>query len=274
MTAVATPTYSRRREAGLSFVIGLNLYLAGIYTNFAVKVGGFWVPGVLVIAGAIFMVRHTRNLFWLGWLMFFLTVSLVAGGSGAEMFGYRLTSWLQIIVALGCAHIMLCALDYPETVRKTLFLWMMFIIVGVILETTFSPIRDFSDAFRHLAFDGRFIYDDEVRDLQDYGFVRPKLFTQEPSHISKAFVVRRGRMVSPVVAPAPYRSPDMLDTRHIIPAQPVRATGASARMVPRSHGIRASRLQHRRGGTSGAWDLRDRAYEGVLDQAYAYSQRE
>ena len=191
MTAVATPSYYCRRKAGLSFIIGLNLCLAGIYTNFAVKVGGFWVPGVPVIAGAIFLVPHMRirNLFWLGWLMFFLTVSLVAGGSGAEFFDDRLTSWLQIIVALGCAHIMLCALDYPETVRKTLFLWMMFIVVGVILETTFSPIRDFSDAFRHLAFEGRFIYDDAGRDLQVYGFVRPKLFTQEPSHVSKAFVV-------------------------------------------------------------------------------------
>ena len=189
MTTVAMPTYYRGSEAGkLSFAIGLNLYIASIYTNIAVTVGGFLVVGVIGIAGAILMIRHIRNLFWLGWLIFFLTVSLVAGGSGGEMFGYRLSSWLQIIAALGCAHILLCAMDYRETVRKTLFLWLMFITVGVILETVFPPIRDLSETFRQIIFDGRFIYDYDGRDLLQYGFVRPKLFTQEPSHISKAFV--------------------------------------------------------------------------------------
>jgi hypothetical protein len=193
MTALALPAYERQGKAGLSFVIGLNLCLAGIYTNFGINVGGRWITGILVIIGAMFLVPHMvprmRNLLWLGWLVFFLTVSLVAGGSGADLFGKRLTSWLQIIVAIGCAHIILCAMDYPKTVRKTLFLWLMFIVVGMILETVFSPIRDLSDAFRHVVFAKEILYVDDVRDLNVYGFVRPKLFTAEPSHVATAFVI-------------------------------------------------------------------------------------
>ena len=193
MTELTAPTPYRRSGPGPTFAIGLNLCLLGIYTNFAVKVGGSFAPGVPVVAGAILLLPHMvsnkRSLLWLGWLFIFLTVSLVAGGSGAEFFGDRLPSWFQIVVALSCAHIILCAMNYPEKVRKILFIWLMFIVVGIILETVFSPLRDLSNEFRNVVFEGRFIYAGDARDLQDYGFVRPKLFTQEPSHVAKAFIV-------------------------------------------------------------------------------------
>lgn len=178
------------RRASPSFVIGLNLYIAAIYTNLGVTAGGFVILGVLGVVGAIFMFRRDiNNLTWLFSLIFFLTLSLVFGGSGQEMFDTRLPSWVQLVAALGCAHILLHAMDFPDTVRKTLFLWMVFIAIGVILETLLPAVRDLSDSFRQTVFDGRFIYDSDARDLRDYGFVRPKLFSQEPSHISKAFIV-------------------------------------------------------------------------------------
>ena len=45
MTALASRTYYRRGEA--------NLYPGGTYTDFAVNVGGSWVPGVIMMAGEI-----------------------------------------------------------------------------------------------------------------------------------------------------------------------------------------------------------------------------
>lgn len=174
-------------DAPVAFLIGLNLYLAAIYTNIAVTVGGVVVPGVLGIVGAVFIARQLRNLWWLGWLGFFLTVSLAAGDP--EMFGYRLPSWLQMVTALAVAHVLLCNLDHRDAVRKTLAGWLVFITVGVVLEALFPPVREMSDAFRQWVFDGRFVYDNDARDLREYGLVRPKLFTQEPSHIAKAFIV-------------------------------------------------------------------------------------
>jgi hypothetical protein len=180
----------RPRRTPLPFVIGLNCYIAAFYTNIGLPVGGVEILGVLGVVGAIFMFRRDLgNLIWLWSLIFFLTVSLVFGGSGVDMFDYRLPSWIQLVAALTCAHILLHAMDYPDAVRKTLLAWMVFITVGVVLETLLPAMRDMSDAFRQVAYDGRFIYESGARDLRDYGFMRPNLFTQEPSHISKAFIV-------------------------------------------------------------------------------------
>jgi len=182
-------TEPRARDTPLSFVVGLNLYLAAIYTNLAVAFGGFLIPGALGLIGALFLLRSIRNLQSLIWIVLFLTASLLAGGSGAEMIGYRLPSWIQIVAALACAHILLCGIDYRVMLRKTLFAWMLFIAIGVAAEATLPAVHQLSDSFRVWAYDGRFIYSDDMRDLGEYGRVRPKLFTQEPSHISKSLIV-------------------------------------------------------------------------------------
>lgn len=182
-------TEPRARDTPLSFVVGLNLYLAAIYTNLAVAFGGFLIPGALGLLGAVLLLRDIKNIQPLVWLVLFLSASLLAGGSGAEMLNYRLPSWVQLVAALGCAHVLLCAIDYQVAIRKTLFAWMLFITVGVAAEALLPGVRDLSDAFRSWAYGGRFIYADDLRDLAEYGRVRPKLLTQEPSHISKAFVV-------------------------------------------------------------------------------------
>jgi len=188
MTALAPPE-APGRGAPASFLIGLNLCLIGIYTNFAVQVGSTWVPGVPVALGALFLLPYLRNSSWLWWLMFFLVASLVAGGSGMEFFRIRLDSWLQVTVAIACAHLILCAMQFPRAVQKTLFAWLVFIVVGVTLEKLFPPFREFSDTVRRIIFEGRWIYDNPGRDMRDYGFIRPKLFTQEPSHVAKSFVI-------------------------------------------------------------------------------------
>lgn len=178
------------REVPVTFLVGLNLFIAALYLNVAVNIGGFLVPGVLGLAGAVLLVQHVRNVLPAVFLAGFLTVSLISGGSGADMFATRLPSWVQIVAAIGCAHILLCAMThYATAVRKTLLAWMLFVTAGVILETLVPQFREVSDAFRGWAFDGRFVYSSEKRDLSQYGAIRPTLFSQEPSHVSKAFVV-------------------------------------------------------------------------------------
>ncbi|CAN7236602.1 hypothetical protein [Mycolicibacterium frederiksbergense] len=177
-------------EAPVLFLVGLNLYIAALYLNFAVTVGGFVVPGVLGLVGAVCLVNHVRNLMPAALLVAFLTLSLLAGGSGSEMFDIRLPSYVQIVVAIGCAHVLLCSMGrYAVAVRKTLLAWMLFVTVGVIIEALFPAFRELSDAFRTWAFEGRFLYTYDARDLREYGFIRPSLFSQEPSHVAKAFIV-------------------------------------------------------------------------------------
>lgn len=187
MTAVASRS-AGAQTTPVSFKIGLNIVLVAIYTNFALPFAGVLVAGALFPLGALFLLPHVRSSFRLGLLMAFLTFSLVAGGSGGQFFGVRLDSWLQIMFALCCAQVLLCAMKYPDTVRRTLFAWMIFITVGVTLERFLPPFSHLSDAVRAQLFQGRWLYDSLSRDLSSYGFLRPKLFTQEPSHPAKAFV--------------------------------------------------------------------------------------
>lgn len=177
-------------ETPVLFIVGLNLYISALYLNLAVTVGGFVVPGVLGLVGAVCLANHVRNVLSAALIVAFLTLSLLAGGSGSAMFDVRLPSYVQIIVAIGCAHVLLCSMGgYMVAVRKTLLAWMLFITAGVILEASIPAFRGLSDAFRTWAFEGRFLYTYDARDLREYGIVRPSLFSQEPSHVAKAFVV-------------------------------------------------------------------------------------
>lgn len=191
VTVTTSPTVG---QTPITFLVGLNCYILALYLNIAVTAGSFIVPGVLGLVGAVLMVMHFRFTVPVVLLFLFLTLSLVGGHSEpdefVEMFLIRLPSFVQIVVAIGCAHILLCAMtNYADAVRRTLRFWMLFITIGVVLEALIPGVREVSDAFRSWAFDGRFIYDAENRDLVDYGIVRPNLFSQEPSHVSKGFVV-------------------------------------------------------------------------------------
>jgi len=147
------------------------------------------IPGVLGLFGACLLIRNLRKLSAGLLLVGFLTVSLIAGGSGSEMFDVRLPSYLQMVAAIACAHVLLCSVQYSSAIRRSLLIWLVFITVGVIAESALMPVKDLSEAFRQSVYSGRFLYANDVRDMVEYGTVRPKLFTQEPSHISKAFIV-------------------------------------------------------------------------------------
>lgn len=72
--------------------------------------------------------------------------------------------------------------------RALLIFWCLFLI-GSLLEVA-GIIRGISDAFRSWAFEGQYtVYDADERDLSFVGWVRPKLFSTEPSNVSKMFIV-------------------------------------------------------------------------------------
>ncbi len=186
--------------------------MAGIYANFfAVNVGNYPYPGVAVLVGAAFLIPHmtphTRSLKWMSliFLGFLVFLSFATGGRDVNDTDGRLTSLLQIIAAVGCAHVLLSAMAYPpKTVRKKtlFFLDDFFIVVGVILESTFSPVRDLSDAFRHAAFEGRFIYEkNDARDIQQYGFCAAQTVYPRTCARSHGIYDVRAGLVRPVLVP-------------------------------------------------------------------------
>ena len=71
-------------------------------------------------------------------------------------------------------------------IEKFLRFTCVFIVIGGALEQI-SPLRSVSDAFRAQAY-ARGHYSADDRDIAEHGGIRPKLFTQEPSHLAYVFV--------------------------------------------------------------------------------------
>jgi hypothetical protein len=71
--------------------------------------------------------------------------------------------------------------------RALLVLWCL-VVVGCILEVT-GLIREISDSFRVWAYEGVYtLYSDNNRDINMVGWSRPRLFSEEPSHVTRVFI--------------------------------------------------------------------------------------
>jgi hypothetical protein len=65
--------------------------------------------------------------------------------------------------------------------------FIILILFGTFLEL-FTDFKDISDDFRENVFKGN-LYDADLRDIYFYGMIRPKLFTEEPSHVAKFYIL-------------------------------------------------------------------------------------
>jgi len=97
---------------------------------------------------------------------------------------------VQCVMAIGVAILAVRLMHLIRNVvleRTLLALWSL-ILVGVLLEL-FGIIRDVSDAFREWAFASQYgLYEHDLRDAALVGWSRPKLFSIEPSHVTKFFI--------------------------------------------------------------------------------------
>ncbi len=71
-----------------------------------------------------------------------------------------------------------------EKLHRFFKLLSLIIFSGALLENL-GLIRDLSNSFRSYVFTSEILYVNDLRDIQQYGFIRPKLFTSEPSHLAK-----------------------------------------------------------------------------------------
>lgn len=69
--------------------------------------------------------------------------------------------------------------------QKYLLFLLLFVLIIANLEVYIEFFRDISDSFRDYFYEGAYIYTSDSRDFLISGKVRPKVFTQEPSHVAK-----------------------------------------------------------------------------------------
>ena len=157
--------------------------------------GRLLVPSFPTVALTPILLLAVRRDLSLADVMFGLKVAFVLLLSIALSPGYahmeeKLLAMIQFLAAIGVAVLIVRLMQQlsPKSLeRGLLFLWCL-ILVGSILEVL-DVIRAPSDAFRAWAYEELYgIYDADLRDVNLVGWLRPKLFSEEPSHVTKFFI--------------------------------------------------------------------------------------
>ncbi|SFG19892.1 hypothetical protein SAMN05518801_11023 [Novosphingobium sp. CF614] len=170
----------------------------GLYLNLGFWIGGIYVGGlILTIFGTIAFVLHVGTgkdipaaLTMIGAVCLWgLTIPF---SPAPDKFASEEMKSLVLLVSS-----VVCSLGVFFEIRrvKRVNLSIMMTIITTILitfsyaEIYISPFRELSDSVRNWLYAGRYSYSADDRDLLISGVIRPKLFTQEPSHLAKAISI-------------------------------------------------------------------------------------
>lgn len=172
------------------------LYLAGIYTYIRLPVGGPEVPAVLAgVAGAGLLAANlrqiqTRHLLALSVPLGVAFLSVLLGMDPQRLVTSRVLSFIYLLYSVAIGYALYLELSgWSRREVAALFLGvMLFILVGCALEDYVPLFRSLSNAFRSAVFE-RGVYGADTRDQVLFGMIRPKLFTSEPSHVAKFFLL-------------------------------------------------------------------------------------
>jgi hypothetical protein len=188
------------------------LYLLGVYTNLGIYVGGrLLVPSVLCgIAGSLLLLKnlgrvrepHFVNL---GAMIAISTITVLFSPNLLECFVEHAKSLAQLIYSLSLAYgFYLEVTRWPARQLRRLFLGASVAILAGLVMEVYTPFNRISDAVREVIYRDAFLYASEDRDLRDFGVLRPKLFTQEPSHPAKFLLASATAWLA--LSASPFRS--------------------------------------------------------------------
>jgi hypothetical protein len=116
-------------------------------------------------------------------------IGIIFAPASQKYFFEHLKGLIQLIYSTGlCLFFFLNIRQWSKKSISRLFsLFIIFILLGSFLEL-YTNLKIVSDNFRHAVFPGN-LYETDIRDMFLYRHIRPKLFTSEPSHVAKFFVL-------------------------------------------------------------------------------------
>ena len=120
----------------------------------------------------------------------FLLIFSIAFSPGHSYVTEKAFSLVQccIAVAITVATVRLMLVIEVGVLERTLLALLCLIVFGSILEVV-GITKDASDAFRQWAYEGTYtLYHGDDRDMNFVGWLRPKVFSTEPSHVTTLFV--------------------------------------------------------------------------------------
>ena len=122
-------------------------------------------------------------------ITFVLLLSMLLS-PGYEYLQEKFLGLIQCSMAIGVTILTVRLMQQMrrESLERTLLVLWCLIVFGCILEVV-GLTRDISDSFREWAYVGMFtLIDSDLRDINMVGWARPKLFSSEPSHVTKFFI--------------------------------------------------------------------------------------
>src|SRR5437867_8622136 len=131
---------------------------------------------------------HIGSMFALG----LVTVAGMALAPAAVPYlAERLKGLVYLFYSLWIAYSVFLVLRlWPARRVAGLFGWIsVVLIIGAALENYLPGVREVSDAFRRMVYPSQYLYTDDVRDIQLFGAIRPKLLAEEPSYLALFFVL-------------------------------------------------------------------------------------
>jgi hypothetical protein len=173
------------------------LYLIGYYLNIHLYRGNqaLCTSVICGVVGSVILIRHRREISH-RFIEISLAIVLLSALSivFAPMLGTYLMEHIKGLLQLGYSivvgyslYLVLQNTDRGDIVRM-LVAFDVLIVVGCLLEAI-TPLSAVSDGFRQAVFPESRVYVGDDRDIGFFGLVRPKLFTSEPSHVSKFYLI-------------------------------------------------------------------------------------
>lgn len=167
----------------------LTLALLGFY--FQIKIGLpfalYYFCGFTIFILTIPRPEDVRLTLALSVITFFSFSWIAFSSNLAQYFPEQFLSYSQLLLAILASIGVFRALNiFRDSTISSLAFWVFVMMsIGIFLEVM-GPLRPFSDTVRHAIYDNG-VYSNDIRDVRDYGWVRPKLFSSEPSHLAKFY---------------------------------------------------------------------------------------
>lgn len=168
----------------------LSAWIVAIYLD--VPIGALPSVGAVFLI-AIFFLAYCRKINSNDVFVFvsssILAVTSIVFSPGVEYLE-KLSAFVQFVVALigFLLAIRVAEKLEIEIIDRILFFALAIIVLGVFLEVL-GIVKPLSDSFRATVYPSEYLYAADDRDIQLVGWMRPKLFTSEPSHVVKMFCV-------------------------------------------------------------------------------------
>lgn len=191
---------TQRRPLGRVRTILLFSTLVAGYLNLGIPIGGYYFSGaVTVLFGGLLLAVHlllvpssqasaVASRFAICSLAWAATIPFSPDLNG--FFTEHLKSLVLLtastLAAVG-VYLEIRAVSSPKIEKAALRIFLTLLVLGIL--ESYTPLRVVSDTFRENVYKGAFIYDSDARDLAISHAVRPKVFTQEPSHYAKALAL-------------------------------------------------------------------------------------